>query len=266
MQEQKTFFFCDLDGTLIRHNTNGKHTADPRDVDAIKKFQAEGNEFVVATGRSYLRAKAVLESVGVHADYMICGNGSSIYHNDERIYNVAIEKNDALDIFAYLQTQRVFAFAATFETRFLNVGGPSKLLNSLIKWKTKSENHVTDIAKKINEVEDVASIGLYSLTGTKQIDHLKGIYGEKYNFLLSGKSAKYCDITNNKATKGYAIEHLKTVLSPAWHKSIAAGDAMNDYHMFEVVDFGYKIKEGHNDLRKVAAKEINAIFEIFEIE
>lgn len=264
MHTKKIYFFCDLDGTLIKHSKSHKHLFDDKDVAAIKKFQSEGNEFVVATGRAYKRAKMVLDSVGIEADFMICSNGSTIYHKGEKIYELGIDKEDAYEMLSYLHTKNVFCFFANDVTRYINGALPSFILRKILANKFANENVSYDILNKVKEEELVTTIGLLSIFGNKEVKYLKEHFEEKYNFLASGKNTRYHDIVHKKATKGYAIEFLKNYINEPWYKSIAAGDAMNDYHMFEVVDEGYKISDGHEELSKVSHQEIENIWQIFK--
>ena len=78
----------DMDGTLL----NAEMEISEENVAAIKKVQAAGIEFVVATGRSIEEAQPILESAGIKCRY-ITSNGAQIFdENGQNIFTVGIEK------------------------------------------------------------------------------------------------------------------------------------------------------------------------------
>ena len=61
----------DMDGTLL----NSYRQITPINIEAIKKAQENGINFIINTGREYPNARALIEAAGLKCD-LICSNGS----------------------------------------------------------------------------------------------------------------------------------------------------------------------------------------------
>ena len=72
----------DLDGTLL----NGDHQLDPFTVATVRRLEAEGLHFVIATGRHYLDVAGIRDLLGIRP-YLITSNGARVHAPDDtRIY------------------------------------------------------------------------------------------------------------------------------------------------------------------------------------
>ena len=72
----------DLDGTLL----NGDHQLDPFTVATVRRLEAEGLHFVIATGRHYRDAAGIRDLLGIRP-YLITSNGARVHAPDDtRIY------------------------------------------------------------------------------------------------------------------------------------------------------------------------------------
>jgi Cof subfamily protein (haloacid dehalogenase superfamily) len=72
----------DLDGTLL----NGDHQLDPFTVATVRRLEAEGLHFVIATGRHYRDVAGIRDLLGIRP-YLITSNGARVHAPDDtRIY------------------------------------------------------------------------------------------------------------------------------------------------------------------------------------
>ena len=67
----------DMDGTLL----DSYRQITPINIEAIKKAQENGINFIINTGREYPNARALVESAGLKCD-LICSNGSCAFDKD----------------------------------------------------------------------------------------------------------------------------------------------------------------------------------------
>ena len=67
----------DMDGTLL----NSYRQITPINIEAIKKAQENGINFIINTGREYPNARALIEAAGLKCD-LICSNGSCAFDKD----------------------------------------------------------------------------------------------------------------------------------------------------------------------------------------
>ncbi|SDF90892.1 Cof-type HAD-IIB family hydrolase [Paraburkholderia phenazinium] len=68
----------DLDGTLL----NGDHQVDPFTVATVRRLEAEGLRFIIATGRHYRDVAGIRDLLGVRA-YLITSNGARVHAPDD---------------------------------------------------------------------------------------------------------------------------------------------------------------------------------------
>lgn len=89
----------DLDGTLLgSDNKIGAYTRR-----TLKKLDERGIDFIVATGRHYLDAKYIRNSIGIPA-YLISANGARIHdHCDNLIYQADVDEDVVKSILTMLK-------------------------------------------------------------------------------------------------------------------------------------------------------------------
>ena len=94
-------FVTDLDGTLL----NDQKTISSENIAAIKKWQAEGNCLLVASGRPHFYFEQLI-SLGVEPEYMICGSGSALISRKDGLEFLAEMKHDiASELMDYLDAR-----------------------------------------------------------------------------------------------------------------------------------------------------------------
>ena len=64
----------DLDGTLL----NSDHQVDPFTVQTVRKLEAQGLNFIIATGRHYRDVAGIRDVLGIHP-YLITSNGARVH-------------------------------------------------------------------------------------------------------------------------------------------------------------------------------------------
>ena len=76
----------DFDGTF---STGGDSI--PRNIQAVRQWQAAGNRFGIVTGRPYPMLRPELERYHIPADFLVCVNGASIHRpNGELLWSSAL--------------------------------------------------------------------------------------------------------------------------------------------------------------------------------
>ena len=85
----------DMDGTLL----NSYRQITPINIEAIKKAQENGINFIINTGREYPNARALIEAAGLKCD-LICSNGSCAFDKDGNLlFEHILDKETVRTIF-----------------------------------------------------------------------------------------------------------------------------------------------------------------------
>lgn len=85
----------DMDGTLL----DSYRQITPINVEAIKRAQKNGINFIINTGREYPNAKGLIEAAGLKCD-LICSNGSCAFDKDGNLlFEHTIDKDTIRKIF-----------------------------------------------------------------------------------------------------------------------------------------------------------------------
>ena len=242
----------DLDGTLL----NEKHKASPYTKETIKLLLKKGIKFHIATGRSYLGAKEVMEEIGLKIP-LITSNGARILdesgveiyvNNLERKY---VEKLIAIDYKSF---------------------GNDIILNgySDSNWYVTEDAHDYFYAQKPERklYPEQISFGDFSKKNFSKIFFL----GEHKKLLELEKEVKR--VTNNETNVVFVNERSLEIFSKTCDKAIAAdfllkkdgltlkdvvsfGDGVNDYDLITQTGLGFAMKNSiYRLLEKLSDIEI----------
>lgn len=94
---------------ILASDYDGTYRYEPKvtkeDLDAVKRWQKEGNLFVMVTGRSMESFTKEIEVNGFHCDYIIANNGGVIYDGDMNQMKVSyMDFEQALLLIDYIRT------------------------------------------------------------------------------------------------------------------------------------------------------------------
>ncbi|MDT2598475.1 Cof-type HAD-IIB family hydrolase [Enterococcus hulanensis] len=249
----------DMDGTLVSNN----HDISRNNVNAIKKAQDKGVEFIITTGRSYDDAYPQVVSAGIECNYLVM-NGSELRNaQGEIIQSLYLEQTLVEQIVAELQQSdmyvEVYTTGGTFspsdkETRKWAVA--TKINNfhpeiSLEDAYQEAENHF--LYQAINPIHsvheifendyDVGKIISFS-NNIEKIAELRISLPKKYPVNATGSFSINLEVTNPLADKGEAIKHYANSRGIYLNEIMTIGDSYNDLGMLND-SFGFTIAMGN---------------------
>ena len=199
----------DYDGTLNPHHKNEKCLMG--NIDAIKRLMANGDKFMLSTGREYYSIKKEIMKYNIPYDFLSCNDGSVLF-----------DQNDNFISAEYIDV------SSTLLDNLSNIGN-IKLFG--IKEEVKLPN-------------DIIDIGVYpkSLSVKKYHLIIKSIIDE-YNLLVFSLPGRH--FVETKGGKSRSIKALETVYN--FKDIITVGDSTNDLAMLKDYD-GYRVLCSHPDL------------------
>jgi Cof subfamily protein (haloacid dehalogenase superfamily) len=238
----------DMDGTLL----NSNQQISEENKEAILKAQAQGIEFVVATGRSYQEATYVLAQVGLTCP-VICVNGAEVRSKEGEVLSATpIDKQLAREAASRLIEKDVYFEVYTNKGAFtMDVDKAVSILIDIIMSANPEVNREEVIEAAgarlrdglIHTIEDYELLfadenyQIYKLLAFSfEADRLESANKsllELEGLAVSTSGHDNLEITNEQAQKGIALESFVKAKGIDLAETMAIGDNYNDVSMLE---------------------------------
>ena len=252
----------DLDGTFL--NTN--HVTIPKEnIEAFKRAHDMGIKVAIAIGRTKILTDYLVEQLPF-LDYLITSNGAVAYdlHTGKVICSTIMNNTQSVEIFNILKNYNLI-YEIYFDGKcYMNDESYAMIdtehvpphIHALLK----------DFIKPVSSLEvlingqGIEKLNILSLSGEERIE-------------IEEKVSKVCDVafassfpivkgangnlemTDENATKGFAVKGLADALHIDKESIMCFGDGENDCSMLEYADYSFAMTNG-NDLAKSTAKFI----------
>lgn len=261
----------DMDGTLL----NDSMEISSENIAAIKKVQAAGLEFVVATGRSIEEAQPILQAAGIKCRY-ITSNGAQIFdENGQNIFTVGIEKKKLALTMSILRHHQIY-----FEL-FTDHGGYTENIDdriaSVAHWLKStspnlSEAEAIEIAEShmatlpinfvadFKEVLENPEVTVLKIFAMGQIDDpalllAKEELSQITNLSVTSSAANNIEVNHESAQKGRSLQKVTELLNLPLSNVAALGDNFNDMSMIEAAGVGIAMANAEAEVKAIAKYE-----------
>lgn len=250
----------DLDGTFL----NSNHVTIPKEnIEAFKKAHEMGIKVAIASGRTKILTDYIVEQLPF-LDYLITSNGAVTYdlHTGKVVCSTLMNNTQSVKIFNILKSYNLI-YEIYFDGKcYMNEESYSMFdaehvpphIHALLK----------DFIKPVSSLETlidgqgIEKLNILSLSGEERLE-------------IEEKVGKSCDVafassfpivkgangnlemTDENATKGFAIKGLADALNIGKENIMCFGDGENDCSMLEFADYSFAMANG-NDLAKSTAK------------
>lgn len=258
----------DMDGTLL----NEEMQISSANADAIKKAQAAGVHFAVATGREYREAKPLLEAYGLSVP-LITLNGAAVFDVDGKALDmVPITKPSAVLIMHQLEkaglyyeittnqgvvsnsrTRRIQTVAHLLEK--VNPDTPFKLAVAMSSARVELMNirYVDDYQVLIDDPKiQVLKLVAFGENGQKGLQPVREALHAKVDVAISSSFENNIEINNPRAQKGIAVQHFADELNVPMSQVMTIGDNMNDASMLKIAGVSYAMGNAIPEIKKLA--------------
>lgn len=256
----------DLDGTLL----NEKGEISRENVEAIKKAEAKGLTFVVATGRSYDSAKRILTKAGISCP-IICLNGAAAYNiNGQLIRDIPMDTAVCRKVVSVCQRAEMYTelfmensvfssgkenFMEVAIEMFKNVmpNSTEEEIRQVVEKRFQDENvHFTDNFEKQLSDEDnrVYKVLSFSLDEGK----LSEAYNELKNepgMLITSSGHLNLEFNHPEANKGLALQEYINRLGIQMKDVMAMGDSLNDKTMLQSAGRGVAMGNAAPEIKEL---------------
>ena len=238
----------DMDGTLL----NSTQTISEENKEAILKAQAQGIEFVVATGRSYQEATYVLAEAGLKCP-VIGVNGAEVRSKDgEVLVATPISKELARRVAAKLVEKDVYFEVYTDKGAYTIDADKAVSILVDIVVSANPEANVQEIVEAagarirdglIHTIEDYEVLfvsndyQIYKFLAfdfdADRLETANQSLAELDDLAVSTSGHENLEITNKNAQKGIALASFVQAKGIELSETMAIGDNFNDVSMFE---------------------------------
>lgn len=226
----------DIDGTIL----NEKCECSPRVRKALQDAIKKGVKVVLATGRMFMGADPVRESLGLETP-VICYQGAMVRKDNEILYQNPVEHALARQIIEISRNEGFHLNLYNDDTLIVEDDNKKYMEDY-----TKGRFTTYKTVKSFDDVTlgDVSKL-LCITYNEDEIVRLGRVLGEKFKGKLAVvRSHKYyLEFTDINATKGNAMNFLKKLWNIKTEEVFASGDQDNDYDMLK--NAGIKVAMGN---------------------
>ncbi|WP_339020966.1 Cof-type HAD-IIB family hydrolase [Spiroplasma endosymbiont of Atherix ibis] len=257
------WWFSDYDGTInLKHNDY----IDPRDLDFIRNWIAEGNKFAIATGRMEHEIRPVLEKAQILYDYMICNNGTVIYEKGQKIIaNASIpmeSRKEIIELFDNLKEEYILGYCLKDKRMSYSKIDESEIYQNpfLIKY-APSENNFKQGNEDILNSSDLNL--LYFYVPDSKVLQVKEILNGKIKGCKAVRTHKnVIEIMREDVSKAYGIKVIQKLKGFDIKDIYTSGDGENDIEMLKYTKNSFVMKNHQPNVDKAASYIIENVFQI----
>lgn len=250
----------DLDGTFL----NSNHLTIPKEnIEAFKKAHEMGIKVAIASGRTKILTDYILEQLPF-LDYLITSNGAITYdlHTKEVVCSTLMENSQSVEIFNILKDYNLIYEIYFNGDCYMNEQSYSMFDTEHVS--PHIHDLLKDFIKPVSSLEEfidgkgIEKLNILSLTADERIELEEKIskncdvtFASSFP-IIKGKNGNL-EMTNEKATKGFAIEGLCKAMGIDGTNVMCFGDGENDCSMLKFASYSFAMANG-NDLAKSTAK------------
>lgn len=261
-----------MDGTLL----NDQMEVSQENVQAIKKAQEAGIEFLIATGRGLVEAKPFLDKGNIKTGFITL-NGAEVYNTDLEVvdtYNIDIEL--VKDISGIFDDQNIYyelvtnkgIYSNNYQKRLNGVSELMKILNPDLSaeeaLKTSEEKLKIMTTKYIDSYDQILNDDSYTVLkmiafDDKGREYLTDVIGKYSNadspVVITSSSVNNIEINDRKAQKGIALLNYAKEQGYDKNEVMSIGDNLNDYSMIEMAGVGVAMANAIPEIKAIANEQ-----------
>lgn len=252
-------FVSDMDGTLL----DGHHQINNLTADTIKKWQADGREFLIATGRDYASASRLLQEHHIRCA-MINLNGALIHNSDGQVLaKYSIEKSTSKAILDFLETIDVIVTLST-ETDFYMSNQDRYIAQLNHYYRQRGQGDMTQ-AQVEAHLKDALDLNQFFQNSDQEVLKMMIIsnqpdllekcrqFLQAYDDIdITSSDKANLELTSIKAQKGLALKTYLTLANHTMDTTATIGDSLNDRSMLALFPHSYAMENASDEIKRLA--------------
>lgn len=229
------YVFCDIDYTLI----DDKMNITQKNYDAIKKFEAAGNHFILCSGRVPFALDKY--RVALNAKEIVCANGAFIISDNKIIKENYLSKEILESIVRYVIENNIYA--RFFASDFLYIVNVPKDFSFAYLYK-QHEVIDNDKLNSIIHTKRIIKVVFASDNSKTLIKAKEDITKLELNLEIQFSSPVFLELNGKDQNKGNGILDYCRYNNVKIEDTISIGDNENDLSMLKVTGFSACPKNG----------------------
>lgn len=213
-------------------------------LDAVNKWQVEGNLFIITTGRHKKSIIEQMKNFSLKPDYYICNNGAVILDKEKNIiFSKCISNQMIEEIIEYICENYENSFEIIEKERTIKIMNNRGIDNHnptdiiLDRAHISSIKDVVQLHKKFDKEERVAELVIDLNTKFR-------------SSLAAYANVLNVDIVANGMNKSTGIDFICRKISNV-DDILVIGDSYNDIEMVQKYN-GFTVEHGNEDIKKIA--------------
>ncbi|MGL5684415.1 MAG: Cof-type HAD-IIB family hydrolase [Vagococcus fluvialis] len=261
----------DMDGTLLSSHLAISET----NKEAVLEAQAQGIEFMVATGRAYSEAKPALDDAGIKC-CMITGNGAQIFdENGEAIVTFSIDKKTTKEImttlreknlyfelmttngvYAESQPQRVENFATLLANQVPHLTFKMAIAMASTHLNMLPVHYINNYDELlVDDSVEILKVITFSDEGPKLLRPIADELEANGPLYVTASFPNNIEINHKDAQKGNAVKLMAEKRGIELEDVMTIGDNFNDVSMLKVAGVSFAMGNAEEDVKKIAKYE-----------
>ena len=230
----KKILISDYDGTFYQNDLDIK-----KNIDKVTEFRTLGNLFVLATGRSYVDLKIMIDKYKIPYDYLILNHGALLLSKKLEILNVfTLDKELVGSVLEYANNNKDIydvVLIDVFKKKVIDTSNAVKIMLKLYSY-----DNALDVKKYIDE----------------RYANIKCYYEKEDNHYL-------VEIVSSKASKSLMIEKILVREEIKKDNVFTIGDGVNDIDMIRNFN-GYRVINSCKELDSITNRVIDNVSDLIE--
>lgn len=259
----------DMDGTLL----NERVELSDRNAEAVKRAQAAGIDFVIATGRSFQSGYTLVEDKGITCPFI--GQNGATYYNEQQELQIirGLPKDTVRQMMKIFDETPVYYELVTFDGPYsndeeafrehaydiitdINRDIDEAAIYAYIEKMVNSEriNFVDNYDEILNDDDQVVlKLSVLSTSGSIKLDDLRRkLEKEIENIVVTASSRKNLEINHITATKGRAVSEYAKMKGYDATEVMTIGDNINDLTMLDWAKYGTAMDNAVHEAKTVS--------------
>lgn len=242
----------DIDGTLMNYDSS--YT--PRMGKLIEKINKSDCKLVLATGRMFMGADFAARKFNLN-NPVICYQGAVVRTRDEILWQKPIKNEIALEIIQYLKEKNIHTHVYNNDTLYVE-DDDKKIMYDYCNNRGTTYTVVNDFSElKLNGVPKILAV----ILKPELMKEIKADLSKKYEGVLTivQSSKIYLEINDIEASKGKALDFLKSYWNLDDSEVIASGDQDNDIELLEHAGIRVCVGDNSEKLKNIATYHCKSV-------